>query len=156
MLISLLISIALTNKVINNFTGALVTISIGRTVIVISNHLSKIQHRDSLPPYTAEHHHAQVLVRMIISSGLYWIGQLKTTLWNVSILFILLYQFNHLLFSTIALTLKKSALTFTLRYIFFFTRHKMLFVSEKRKFHMKHYRKNFTLSSNVFLKFFLF
>ena len=82
----------LTNKVINNFTGALVTISIGRTVIVISNHLSKIQHRGLLPPYTAEHHHAQVLGRMIISSGLYWIGQLEATLLNVSTLFISLYQ----------------------------------------------------------------
>ena len=156
MLISLLISIALTNKIINKVTGAFASVSIGTIVIFIWNHVSKIQHRDLLPPYTAEHHHAQVLVRMIISSGLYWIRQLEATLLNVSTLFILLYQFNHLLFSTIALTLKKNALTFTLRYIFFFTRHKMLFVSEKRKFHMKHYRKYFSLSSNVFLKFFLF
>ena len=35
LLVSLLIYIALTNKVINKVTGALVTISIGRTVIII-------------------------------------------------------------------------------------------------------------------------
>ena len=37
LLISLLIFIALTNKVINKVTGTLVTISIGRTVIVIKD-----------------------------------------------------------------------------------------------------------------------
>ena len=32
----------------------------------------------------------------------------------------------------------------------------MLFVLEKCKFHVKNYRKNFSLSSYIFLKFFLF
>ena len=35
----------------------------------------------------------------------------------------------------------------------FFTRHKMVFVSEKHNFYVKHYRKTFSFS-NIFLKFF--
>ena len=77
MLIYLLIFIALTNKVINKVTGALVTISVGRTVIVIWNYLSKIHHRDLQPLYTEEHHPAWVLV------VLYWIDQSEATLMNV-------------------------------------------------------------------------
>ena len=37
----------------------------------------------------------------------------------------------------------------------FFMRHK-IFVSEKRKFHVKHYGRDIRHSSNIFLKFFLF
>ena len=37
--------------------------------------------------YTEEHQPVQVLVSIIISSGLYWIGQSEATLLNVSTLF---------------------------------------------------------------------
>ena len=89
LLVSLLIYIALTNKVINKVTGALVTISIGRTVIIIWNYISKFQHRDLLPLYTEERHPAQVLVSIIVPCGLDWIGQSEAVLLKVSTLLIL-------------------------------------------------------------------
>ena len=45
LLLSILIFIALTNRVVNKFTGALVTISIGRAVIAIWNYVWKFWYR---------------------------------------------------------------------------------------------------------------
>ena len=78
------INIAPYLPLINKHINKLVTINIGRTIIVIWNHLLKIQHKDSLPLYTEEHQPVQVLVRIIISSGLNCIGQPEATLLNVS------------------------------------------------------------------------
>ena len=78
------INIAPYLPLINKHINKLVTINIGRTIIIIWNHLLKIQHKDSLPLYTEEHQPVQVLVRIIISSGLNCIGQPEATLLNVS------------------------------------------------------------------------
>ena len=92
LLVSLLTSIALTSKAIDKVTGALVTINIRRTVIIIWNYVLKFQHRDFLSLYTEEHHPALVLVSIIVSSGLYCIGQSEGELLNVSTQFISFYQ----------------------------------------------------------------
>ena len=94
MIISLLIFITLTNKVQNKVTGALVTVRIGKKVIVIWNYLSKIQHRDLLPIHSEEQYPVQVLVSIITSSELHSIGQSESTLLNVSTLFISFYQWQ--------------------------------------------------------------
>ena len=92
LLASLLTSIALTSKAIDKVTGTLVTINIRRTVIIIWNYVLKFQHRDFLSLYTEEHHPALVLVSIIVSSGLYCIGQSEGELLNISTQFISFYQ----------------------------------------------------------------
>ena len=56
----------------NKVFRVLVTISIGKTVIVIWNYVSEFQHRDLLPLYTEEHHPLQVLQALLYH--LDWIG----------------------------------------------------------------------------------
>ena len=92
MFVSLLIFIALNNKVINKVTGALVTMSIGRVLIVNWNYVSKFQQKDLLSRYTEEHHPAQVLLSIIVSSGLYWNDKSQATLMNVRTLVISFYH----------------------------------------------------------------
>ena len=92
LLVFLLIFKALTNKVINKVTGALVTISIGRAVIVLWNYVWKFQYRALTPLYTEEYHPAQVLISITVSSGFYWIGQSEAALLHVGTLFISFYH----------------------------------------------------------------
>ena len=92
LLVSLLMFLALTNKVINKVTGALVTIRILRAVIAFRNYVWKFQYRALVSLYTEEYHPAQVLVSITLSTGLYCIGQSEATLLHVSTLFISFYH----------------------------------------------------------------